>query len=246
MVPSGAWTTPAYPQKLLLTGFSAVAPASRAERTKASTVLGWETTSETVNPRKPLVGSCDSRTPTTSPRSKASLRKPSAAAESSTSRTRDLIPAMSLHLVESDGVAGRVAERAVARPPGLLGGLLHHLGVAGLELLEEGVKVLGGQGEHGVGALGHHLGDHPALVVGDPRVGPGREEDQVDVGLSRRPDREPVHPVVAHVVAELETEGVAVERDSGVAVGVREERVLNLDVHAENARRRAARVLLDS
>ena len=78
------------------------------------------------------------------------------------------------------------------------------------------------------------------------RVGAWREEHEVDVGLLRRPDREPVHAVVADVVAQLEAERVAVEGDGGITVRVREERVVDADVHALNARRRRTTVLLDS
>ena len=60
MEPSGAWTTPPYPQRDFLTGFKAVAPAASAAPTKASTMLGRETTSERVYPRNPVVGSFDS------------------------------------------------------------------------------------------------------------------------------------------------------------------------------------------
>jgi hypothetical protein len=43
--------------------------------------------------------------------------------------------------------------------------------LAGLQLLECAVEVMGGQQDSAVGALGHHLGDGAALVVGDPTVG---------------------------------------------------------------------------
>ena len=59
MVPSGAWTTPPTPQKDLAAGLSAVAPAASAASVSAWTVLGCETTSEIVKPRKPLVGASD-------------------------------------------------------------------------------------------------------------------------------------------------------------------------------------------
>ena len=45
------------------------------------------------------------------------------------------------------------------------------VGVAGLQSLEGGVEILGGQVDAGVRALGHHLGDGAALVVGDAGVG---------------------------------------------------------------------------
>ena len=37
----------------------------------ASTVAGWDTTSDSVNPRKPVVGASDARTRTWVPRPKA-------------------------------------------------------------------------------------------------------------------------------------------------------------------------------
>ena len=43
-------------------------------------------------------------------------------------------------------------------------------GVVRLQPLEHRVEVLGGEHDAGVGALGHHLADHPALVVGDAGV----------------------------------------------------------------------------
>ena len=79
-----------------------------------------------------------------------------------------------------------------------------------------------GQVDAGVGALGHHLGDRPALVVGDARVGGRRVQDDGRAGLAGRADRDPAKPAVVDVVADLEAEGVAVERQGGVRVVVRE------------------------
>jgi len=55
IVPSGACTTPPQPQNPFLAGFSAVAPPSRAAPMRVSTVFGWDTTSGSVKPRKPVV-----------------------------------------------------------------------------------------------------------------------------------------------------------------------------------------------
>src|SRR3954452_25616805 len=74
-------------------------------------------------------------------------------------------------LLDAEQVAGRIAERAVADPVGLVGRLLDDLGVAGLQPLERAIEVLGGQVDAGEGALGHHLGDRAALFVG----GAGRD-----------------------------------------------------------------------
>jgi hypothetical protein len=59
IVPSGACITPPYPQKDFLTGFSGSAPASRAAPMSPSTVAGWDSTSDSVNPRKPVVDASD-------------------------------------------------------------------------------------------------------------------------------------------------------------------------------------------
>src|SRR4051795_2556726 len=86
-----------------------------------------------------------------------------------TSARRSVVAAMpgSGHFLDADQVARRIAERAVADPVGLVGRLLDDLGVAGLQPLEGAVDVPGGQVDAGEGALGHHLGDGAALVVGD-------------------------------------------------------------------------------
>ena len=89
---------------------------------------------------------------------------------------------------------------------------------------------------HGVGALGHHLGDGAALVVGDAGVGGRRVQDDGRAGLVGGADRDPAHPVVSDVVADLEAEGVAVEGQGGVRVVVREEARVNGDVHGGHAR----------
>src|SRR3954466_3528985 len=64
---------------------------------------------------------------------------------------------MSAQLLDADEVAGGGAERAVAEAVRLLRGLLHDLGVAGLDPVEGGVELPGGQQDPAVGALGHHL-----------------------------------------------------------------------------------------
>src|SRR5262249_43230628 len=96
-------------------------------------------------------------------------------------------------LLDADQVARGVAGGAVANAVGLLGRLLNDLGVAGLQPLEGGVEVGGGQVDAGEGALGHHFGDHAALVLGDAGRGGRRVQDDRRTGLVRRPDRNPVH-----------------------------------------------------
>src|SRR5690606_32849109 len=73
--------------------------------------------------------------------------------------------------LDADHVAGGIAHGAVANPVRLVRRLLHDLGAARLEPVEDAVEVGSGQDEAGVGALGHHLGDDAALVVGDAGVG---------------------------------------------------------------------------
>ena len=49
--------------------------------------------------------------------------------------------------VDPDQVAGRIAEGAVADTVRLIGRLLHDVGAAGLQLVEDAVQVVGGQGD---------------------------------------------------------------------------------------------------
>src|SRR6266511_705927 len=86
-------------------------------------------------------------------------------------------------LLDADQVPRGIAEGAVADPVRLVDRLLDDLGVAGLQLLERGVEVLGGQVDAGVGALGHHLGDRGALVFGKAGAGGRRVQDDGRVGL---------------------------------------------------------------
>jgi hypothetical protein len=117
----------------------------------------------------------------------------------------------------------------------LLGRLLNDLGVAGLQPLEGAVEVGGGQVDAGVGALGHHLGDRAALVLGDAGGGGRRIQDDGRAGLIGRADSDPVHPAVFDVVANLEAEGVAIEGQGRVRVVVREQARVNADVHGGDA-----------
>jgi hypothetical protein len=54
-----------------LAGFSVVAPASSAVPIRLSTVLGWDTTSDSENPRKPVVCASDARSRTRESKPKA-------------------------------------------------------------------------------------------------------------------------------------------------------------------------------
>src|ERR1022692_3323511 len=145
------------------------------------------------------------------------------------------LPDGSAQLLDADQVARGIAECAVANPVRLLGRLLDDLGSAGLHLLEGAVEVGGGQQDPAVGALGHHLDDGAALVVGDPRVGGRRRPEDGRAGLAGGADRDPAHLAVSDVAADLEAEGVAIEGQGGVRVVVREEARVNGDVHGGQA-----------
>jgi hypothetical protein len=137
--------------------------------------------------------------------------------------------------LDADQVARGIAEGAVANSVRLVGRLLDHLGVAGLQPLEGAVEVLGGQEDPAVGALGHHLGDGAALVVGDAGVGGRRCQEDGRAGLAGGTDRDPAHLALSDIAADLEAEGVAIEGQGGVRVVVREEARVNGDVHAGHA-----------
>src|SRR5215469_18596616 len=144
---------------------------------------------------------------------------------------------ISAQLVDANHVARGVAEGTIANAVWLLGRLLNDLGAAGPQLLEGAVEVLGGQRDDCVGALGHHLDDGAALVVGDTGVGARRVQDDGHARLVGGADREPAHPAVSNVVADLKAEGVAIEGQGGVRIVLREEARLNGDVHIGHARR---------
>src|SRR5664279_4127260 len=106
---------------------------------------------------------------------------------------------------------------------------------AGLQLLEGAVEIGGRQQETSIGALGHHLDDGAALVVGDAGVDGRRMQHDGRVGLVRGADRDPAHPVVSDIEADLEAESVAIEGQGGVRVVLREEARMNGDVHGGHA-----------
>src|SRR3954451_13742923 len=152
----------------------------------------------------------------------------------------------SAQLLDADQVARRIAEGGVANPVELVDRLLDDLGAARLYPLEGAVEVGGGQVDAGERALGHHLGDRLALVVGDPGGGGRRVEDDRRAGLAGRADGEPVHAAVLDVVANLEAERVAIEGQRGFRVLVREESCVDRDVHGGHARYGRPPGLLDS
>src|SRR3954451_23483128 len=142
---------------------------------------------------------------------------------------------VSAELLDAEQVARGIAEGAVANSVRLLGRLLDDLGVAGLQPLEGAVEVRGGQVDAGVGALGHHLHDRAALLVGEARGCGGRVQDDRRAGLVRGPERDPVHAAVLDVAADLEPEGVAVEGQRGLRVVVREQGRVDGEVHGPHA-----------
>src|SRR4051794_8963618 len=142
----------------------------------------------------------------------------------------------SAQLLDADQVARRIADGAVADPVRLLHRLLDDLHVAALQLLEGAVEVLGGEQDPAIGALGHHLGDGAALILGDARVDARRRQEDGRAGLVRRADRDPAHPALTDVAADLEAEGVAVEGHGGVRVVVREDGGVDGEVHGGQAR----------
>src|SRR5580692_304308 len=126
--------------------------------------------------------------------------------------TRLRPPTVSAKFLNADQVARRIAEGAVANAIRLLRRLLDDLGgVAGLHLPERAVEVLGGQKDPAVGALGHHLGDSAALILGNTRIGDWRRQEDGRVGLAGRADGDPAHLAGSDVGTDLEAEGVAIE-----------------------------------
>lgn len=129
-----------------------------------------------------------------------------------------------------------VTESAVTHPVVLVDGLLDDIRARRLETVEEAVEVVGGQRYGGVHALGDEFQDGAALLVGDTRVGGGRVQHEGGAGLAHRPDGDPAQLLVADIVADLEAQDVAVETQSGLGIGVRQEGMVNGDAHIPHAR----------
>src|SRR5262249_44345784 len=73
-------------------------------------------------------------------------------------------------------------------------------------------------------------------VVGDATARRGRRlQDDGRAGLVGGADRDPAHPAVSDVVADLEAEGVAIEGQGCFRVVMREEARVNGDVHGSQA-----------
>src|SRR5438105_10426484 len=104
----------------------------------------------------------------------------------------------SAQLVDAYQVARGIAESAVANPIRLRGRLLDDFGAAGLHPCEGAVEVGGGQDNGGIAALGHHLDDGAALVVGHGAGADAwRVKDDGGAGLVGGADCYPAHPAAS-------------------------------------------------
>src|SRR5712691_3574765 len=135
-----------------------------------------------------------------------------------------------LGLLESNHVAGRVAERAVPDAVRLIHGLLKHLATSGPDVLEGRIAILGVEVDAAQESLGEHLLHDPAVGRGCVRVGKRRLEDDVDVRLALGPDGGPAHALVLHVGAHLEPEKISVEGERLVVVVDGDEAVVEFQV----------------
>src|SRR5580700_3831114 len=147
-------------------------------------------------------------------------------------RTRD----RSALLEDADEVAGGIADGAVADPVRLLDRLLDDLGLTGLQLGERVIQIAGGEDDDRVSPFRHHLGDRAALIVGDAGVGGRRRQHDGHAGLTGGADGDPAHPAVTDVAPHLEAERVTVKGQRHFRIHVREERLVNRDVHDAHAR----------
>ena len=138
----------------------------------------------------------------------------------------------SARLVEPEHVSGRVTEGAVADAVGLVDRLLENLAAGCADPLEGGVAVVGGEDDGAQQALGQQLGHDLPILRRGVGVGEGRLEDDGDVGLGRRSDGHPAHPLEGDVIADLKAEHVAVEGEGLVVVVDGDEAGRKRDVHA--------------
>src|SRR6266849_9245829 len=104
-----------------------------------------------------------------------------------------------LGLLESNHVAGRVAERAVPHPVRLIHGLLQHLATSGPDVLEGRIAIIGDEVDAAQESFGEHLLHDLAVRRGCVRVGKWRLEDDVDVRLALGPDGGPAATLVVDV-----------------------------------------------
>src|ERR1022692_476815 len=119
-------------------------------------------------------------------------------------------------LRDAHRVARGVPERAVARAPGLVDGLLQHLGAGGPHLLEGRVEIVGAEDGHRQDSLDEQLLQGVAVSLGPAGVRLG--EHDLKVWLGRAAEGDPAEPARGDVVAHLKAERVAVEGERLVQV----------------------------
>src|SRR6185312_14035304 len=114
-------------------------------------------------------------------------------------------------LGDADGVARRVAERAIALSPALVDRLLQYLRAGCPHLLEEGVEIVRGEYQEGQRALDQQLLKSVALGLGTAGVRHG--EHVIRPRLPGSPETEPAVLAIGDVIEHLEPERVAVEAE---------------------------------
>src|ERR1700733_7002939 len=108
-------------------------------------------------------------------------------------------------------VARGIAERGVARAPGLVHGLLKHLGAGCPHLLEDPVEVVDTEHDHRQNALGEQFLQGVAVGLGP--AGVRLRQHDPEAGLIRAAEGDPAEASRTDVVLHLEPERVAVETE---------------------------------
>src|ERR1700683_2802654 len=108
-------------------------------------------------------------------------------------------------------VARGIAEGGVARAPGLVHGLLKHLGAGCPHLLEERVEVVDTEHDHRQDALGEQFLQGVAVGLGP--AGVRLRQHDPEAGLIRAAGGDPAEASRTDVVLHLEPERVAVETE---------------------------------
>jgi hypothetical protein len=147
-------------------------------------------------------------------------------------------------LIDPDHVARRIAERAVARPPGLVDGLLQHLGAGCPDPLEGPVEIVDTEDGHGQDALGQQFLHGVAVGLGP--AGMRFRQDDLNAWLVRAAEGDPAVPAGSDVIVHIKAERVSIEADGLIHIVDGDVAVLECDRHAANARRRRPQPLLYS
>lgn len=134
-------------------------------------------------------------------------------------------------LLNTNQIAGRIAKSAIANAVWLFGRLLNDLSIAGFQPRKEVIKVIGGQNDSGVSAFCHHFGNGIALIVGDARIRSRRMQDDGSVGLAGRANRDPTHPLIPNIIANLEAEDVTIEGQGSIWIVVWKKTRMNRNAH---------------